>query len=56
MEVASTKREILQRISSVFDPLGYFSPTILKAKLFMKKLWADKCNWDEKISIEYLTE
>ena len=22
----------------------------------MKKLWADKCNWDEKISIEYLTE
>ena len=23
---------------------------ILEEKLFMKKLWADKCNWDEKIS------
>ena len=56
MEVTSTKREILQQISSVFDPLGYFSPMILKAKLFMKKLRADKCNWNEKISNEYLTE
>ena len=34
----STKREILQRISSIFDPMGYFSSTILRAKLFMKML------------------
>ena len=56
METTSTKREILQHISSVFDPLGYFSPMILKAKLFMKKLWADKCKWNERISNEHLTE
>lgn len=31
VETVSTKREILQRIASIFDPLGYFSPTILKA-------------------------
>ena len=56
VEAASTKREVLQRIGSIFDPLGYFSPTILKAKVFMKKLWTDKCEWDEKINNDYLNE
>ena len=53
---ASTKREVLQYIGSIFDLLGYFSPTILKPKCFMKKLWADKCEWDEKVSDECLAE
>ena len=56
VEAASTKREVLQRIGSIFDPLGYFSPTVLKAKVFMKKLWTDKCEWDEKINNDYLNE
>ena len=37
----STKREVLQVIGSVFDPLGYYSPTVLRAKLFMKMLWKE---------------
>ena len=56
VETASTKREVLQHIGSIFDPLGYFLPTILKAKWFMKKLWTDKCEWDEKVSNECLAE
>jgi len=56
VKLVSTKREVLQHISSIFDPLGYFSPTILRVKLFMKKLWADKYYWDEKISDEYMSE
>ena len=35
---AWTKRKVLQVISSVFDPLGYFSPTVLEAKLLMKTM------------------
>jgi len=34
----STKREVLHMTVCIFDPLGFFAPTILKAKLFMKKL------------------
>ena len=33
------KREVLQIIACIFYPLGYFAPSVLKAKLFMKKLW-----------------
>ena len=52
----STKRKMLQHISSIFDPLGYFTPIVLKAKLFIKKLWVNKCNWDEKVNDEYMKE
>jgi len=34
-----TKREILQTIA---DPLGYFAPSILEAKFFMRELWEDE--------------
>lgn len=42
LKETSTKRKVLQVIGSVFDPLGYYSPTILKAKLFMKMLWKER--------------
>ena len=52
----STKRKVLQMTACIFDPLGFFIPTILKAKLFLKKLWNEKLNWDEKLNDEYLKE
>ena len=47
---------MLQAVASIFDPLGYFSPTILEAKLFMRELWAGKCNWDDKLDDNQLKE
>ena len=49
-----TKREVLQVIASVFDPLGYFSPTVLLAKLFIQELWKEKWEWDTTLSEEKL--
>jgi len=40
----------------IFDPLGFFSPSVLKAKLFMKKLWTKNLDWDEKLDDELLKE
>ena len=45
-----TKRKVLQVISSVFDLLGYFSPTVLEAKLLLKTFWMEKCEWDTELN------
>ena len=55
-EHASTKRGVLKVIASIFDPLGYFSPTILNAKLFMKELWVKEYQWDTKLDDKLLKE
>lgn len=46
---SNTKRSILKAISSVYDPLGWFSPILLPAKLLIKKLWQLGVEWDEII-------
>ena len=39
---ASTKHEILQAVVLIFGPFGYFTPTVIEAKLFIQELWTCK--------------
>lgn len=55
-EFATTKREILSSISSIYDPLGLMSPCLVKAKLFIRKLCNLKYNWDECLPFDILKE
>jgi len=43
------KREILSRIARLFDPLGWVTPSILSAKVFMQQLWRLKIGWDDTL-------
>ena len=43
-----TKRSMLQRVASVFDPVGLFAPVVLKFKLLLQELWKNKIGWDKK--------
>lgn len=56
LQLVSTKWGVLQAVASVFDPLGYFYPTILEAKLFISELWTNKYNWDDKLDDRRLNE
>ncbi|XP_026830502.1 uncharacterized protein LOC113563287 [Ooceraea biroi] len=51
---ATTKREVLSRMSQIFDPLGLVGPVLIKGKLFMQKLWSEALDWDQPLSQEHI--
>ena len=52
-----TKRKVLSVISRLFDPLGFLSPVIILAKIFMQTLWISDIAWDtplpENLSVSW---
>ncbi|XP_029176461.1 uncharacterized protein LOC114944634 [Nylanderia fulva] len=51
-----TKRSILSTIAQLFDPLGWVALVIITAKIFMQQLWLLKCQWDDEIPADYLSQ
>ncbi|XP_049883593.1 uncharacterized protein LOC126379074 [Pectinophora gossypiella] len=51
-----TKRNLLAQISKLYDPLGWLSPTTIKAKLLFQKMWMSKNEWDEPVSAAVVKE
>ena len=46
-----TKRNILSVIASVFDPVGYLQPIVIKLKILFQKICRSKLEWDDDIGI-----
>ena len=47
-----TKRNVLKKIATVFDPLGLVSPFIVQAKIMLQELWNRGYDWDEEVQDE----
>lgn len=50
---AATRRGILSTVSSVYDPLGFLSPFILKARQLLQELCKYRYGWDNVIPQEF---
>ncbi|XP_033099479.1 uncharacterized protein LOC117103088 [Anneissia japonica] len=48
-ERPSTRRGVLSRVSSIFDPLGFLSPYVLDGKKILQHLCTNESNWDQPI-------
>lgn len=46
-----TKRQVLSEIAKLFDPLGWLSPCVSKAKMLMQDIWrvSSKIDWDTPV-------
>ena len=44
-----TKRNILGKIASIYDPIGFLSPIIVKLKILFKNICNEKGGWDDVI-------
>ena len=48
-DLPDTKRGILSTVSSVFDPLGILTPSLIEAKYIIQQLWRERVDWDKPI-------
>ncbi|XP_078380261.1 uncharacterized protein LOC144663221 [Oculina patagonica] len=48
-----TKRGVLSRVSTVFDPLGVLAPYMLPANCLIQVLWRKSKGWDEPLDEEH---
>ena len=46
----ATKRSIVSRVSSIFDPLDMLAPWVLTAKCLLQSIWKAGYDWDEPIN------
>ena len=45
-----TKRRVLFLLSSIYDPLSWISPLIVRGKIFLQTLWKEKMGWDQTLN------
>ena len=54
LKVNFTRRNMLGKVASVFDPIGLVTPVMSRFKLDLHDLVTLKLGWDEKVPDEYL--
>ena len=48
-----TKRELLKRIASIFDPAGILSPAVVPLKILLQRMCKEGGSWDDDINDEF---
>ena len=51
-ELPVTKRNVLRKVATVFDPFGFVGPFVIKAKILIQQLWSRGYDWDDVIHDE----
>ena len=54
--MAYTKRILLKKMATLFDPLGFLSPVTIRIKVIMQDLWTKGLDWDDSLPQECNTK
>ena len=47
-----TKRNILSKVATLFDPLGFIAPYTIRGKLLLQEMWTAGLDWDDQLDEE----
>ena len=53
---AQTRRQLLSIIASLFDPLGFLAPFLVRAKILLQRIWQLGLTWGEPLPQDLLEE
>ena len=45
-ETELTKRKVLKKTATIFDPLGFLAPYVVRAKILIQQAWVEATGWD----------
>ena len=51
-EFQTTKRNVLRKVATIFDPLGFVCPYIIVAKILLQELWMRGYDWEDEVQDE----
>ena len=54
--MADTRRKMLSLIASLFDPIGFLAPFLVKAKILLQRMWQCGIGWVDVLLSELLEE
>ena len=54
--VSATKRGILSVTNSLYDPLGFVLPVVLRARILYSEVCQEKLQWDHPLSLNLLAK
>lgn len=46
-EDSTTKRKVLSQVASLYDPMGWLAPVVIKAKILLQEMWKLTIGWDD---------
>ena len=55
-ELVLTKRNLLKKTASIYDPFGFLTPFVVRAKMLMQEAWIEALGWDEELPDHFKME
>ena len=49
-DVKYSKRDFLKQIATLFDPIGFLAPFIIRAKMLLQQMWMARMDWNEELT------
>ena len=44
-----TKRNFLRKVAMLFDPIGFLTPYVIRAKILLQEMWTSGLDWDDPL-------
>ena len=52
-EIELTKQTVLKKTATIYDPLGFLAPFVIRAKILIQQAWVEAAGWDVPLAVHH---